>query len=66
MIKVSDDMGLGIVTTNYTMGSVLMQTQSHTTHHYASIGYLIYQLGIELPNSDFGFNPSTPKKVTAC
>jgi uncharacterized damage-inducible protein DinB len=63
VIKVSDDMGLGNQTANYTIAAVLMQVQSHTTHHYASIGYLIYQLGIELPNSDFGFNPSTPKKA---
>jgi len=61
-IKVSDDMGLGNEVANYTIGSVLMQAQSHTIHHYASIGYLIYQLGIELPDVDFGFNPTTPKK----
>ena len=61
-IKVSDDMGLGKVTANYTLAAVLMQAQSHATHHYASIGYLIYQLDIELPNADFGYNPTTPKK----
>lgn len=61
-IKVSDDMGLGNEVANYTIGSVLMQAQSHAIHHYASIGYLIYQLGIELPDVDFGFNPTTPKK----
>ena len=61
-IKVSDDVGLGMHTANYTIAATLMQAQSHTTHHYASIGYIIYQLGIELPNADFGYNPSTPKK----
>ena len=64
VVKVTDDMGSGNFTVTSTIASVLMQTQSHTTHHYASIGYLIYQLGVELPNSDFGFNPTTPKKVT--
>ncbi|QNM86828.1 DinB family protein [Polaribacter pectinis] len=63
IIKVSDDLGSGKVTANYTLSAVLMQTQSHTIHHYASIGYLIYQLGIDLPDADFGFNPTTPKKV---
>ena len=39
-----------------------MQTQSHAIHHYASIANIIYQQGIELPDSDFGFNPTTPNK----
>lgn len=64
MIEVCDDMGLGSETAKYTLGAVLMQAQSHAIHHYASIGYLVYQVGIELPNSDFGFNPTTPKKVS--
>jgi uncharacterized damage-inducible protein DinB len=63
IVEVSDDMGLGKQTANYSIAAVLMQAQSHTIHHYASIGYLVYQLGIELPDSDFGFNPTTPKKV---
>ncbi|PQJ72324.1 DinB family protein [Polaribacter butkevichii] len=62
IIKVSDNMGLGKETANYSLAAALMQAQSHAIHHYASIGYLIYQLGIELPNSDFGYNPTTPKK----
>ena len=62
-VLLTDNLGLGNVTSKTTLKAVLMQVQSHTTHHYASIGYLIYQLGIELPDSDFGFNPTTPKKV---
>ena len=61
-IKVSDDMGLGNEIAVCTIGSLLMQAHSHAIHHYASIGYLIYQLGIELPEVDFGFNPTTVKK----
>jgi hypothetical protein len=38
-----------------------MQVQSHAIHHFASIGYLIYQLEIELADADFGYNPTTPK-----
>ena len=62
VIKVSEDLGLGNETANYTIGAALMQAQSHAIHHYATIGYLIYQLGIELPDADFGFNPTTPNK----
>lgn len=62
-IKVSEDLGLGNETANYTIGAVLMQAQSHAIHHYATIGYLIYQLGIKLPDAGFGYNPTTPIRV---
>lgn len=62
-IAVTDDLGLGKITANYTVAAVLIQAHSHAIHHFASIGYIISQLGIELPDADFGFNPSTPKKV---
>ena len=62
MVDVKDDLGLGIVETNYTMASVLIQAHSHAIHHFASLGYVISQLGIELPDSDFGYNPSTPRE----
>lgn len=64
-ITVSDDMGMGLETVSYTLGAILMQANSHAIHHYASVGYLIFELGIELPDSDFGFNPTTPKKLKA-
>ncbi len=63
VIKVSDDLGLGVVTTKYTVASILAQAHSHAIHHFASIGYIISQLGIELPDADFGYNPTTPKTV---
>lgn len=63
IISVSDDLGLGDVTSNYTLSSALIQAHSHAIHHYASIGYIIYQLGIELPDEDFGYNPTTPKRA---
>lgn len=62
MVRVSDDLGLGIIEMNYTLGSVLIQAHSHAIHHFASLGYVIHQLGIELPDTDFGYNPTTPKK----
>lgn len=63
MISVTDDLGTGTVTANYTLGSALIQAHSHAIHHYASIGFIINQLGIELPDADFGYNPTTPKKI---
>jgi len=62
IVKVNDDLGLGEITANYTLASVLIQAHSHAIHHFASIGYVISQLGIELPDQDFGYNPTTPRK----
>jgi hypothetical protein len=61
-VKVRDDLGLGMVTANYTLAAALIQAHSHAIHHFASIGYIISQLGISLPDGDFGYNPTTPKK----
>lgn len=61
LILVSDDLGLGVVNQKYTLGSLLIQAHSHATHHFASLGYIIAQLGIEIPDEDFGYNPTTPK-----
>lgn len=61
LIMVSDDLGLGIVEQKYTLGGLLIQAHSHSIHHFASLGYIIAQLGIDIPDEDFGFNPTTPK-----
>jgi len=61
IVPVNDDLGLGVITQNYTLGSALIQAHSHAIHHFASLGYLISQLGIELPDNDFGYNPTTPR-----
>mgnify|MGYP000191610528 FL=1 len=61
VIKVKDNLGTGIIEVNYTLESTLAYAHSHAIHHFASIGFLIYQLGIELSDEDFGFNPTTPK-----
>ncbi len=65
IVEVTDDLGLGFLTYNYTLASALIQAHSHAIHHYASIGYIISHLGIDLPDEDFGFNPTTPKKRIA-
>ena len=61
IVKVTDDLGLGVITTNYTLSAILVQAHSHAIHHFASVGYIISQLGIKLPDEDFGFNPTTPR-----
>ncbi len=65
VISVTDDLGLGKVTMKYTLESALCQAHSHAIHHFSSIGFLVNQLGLELPDNDFGYNPTTPKKVLA-
>ena len=61
IVKVTDDLGLGVITANYTLAAILIQAHSHAIHHFASVGYIISQLGIKLPDEDFGFNPTTPR-----
>ena len=62
IIAVTDDLGTGKITANYTLASALIQAHTHAVHHFASIGFIISQLEIELPDADFGYNPTTPKK----
>lgn len=65
LVEVKDDLGLGMVTANYTIAAVLIQAHSHAIHHFASIGYIISQMGISLPDGDFGYNPTTPRGKVA-
>ncbi|PHR74025.1 MAG: hypothetical protein COA67_01280 [Lutibacter sp.] len=62
LISVSDDLGTGIIVQKYTLGGLLIQAHTHAIHHFASLGYIICQLGIEIPDDDFGFNPTTPRE----
>lgn len=63
LVLVSDDLGLGKVSTKYTVSAVLIQAHSHTLHHYASIGYLFHHFGGSLPDEDFGSNLESPKQA---
>ena len=63
-VLVIDDLGLGKVEINYTFGVLLAQANSHAIHHYAIINYLIFSLGLKIADSDFGYNPTTPKVNT--
>lgn len=62
-INLTDNLGSGNKTVETTLEAVLLQVHSHAIHHYATIGYIIHQLQIELPDSEFGYNATTPKKM---
>jgi len=58
---VSDDLGLGKISIDYTLGAVLAQANSHAIHHYAIISYILDRLKIPIRDETFGYNPTTPK-----
>jgi hypothetical protein len=60
-VIVGDDLGLGVVKTTYYFGSLLAYANSHTTHHFASIAYLMHHLGIKHQNIRFGYNTTSPE-----
>lgn len=64
-ISVTDDLGLGKIEMSYTMAALLSQANSHTIHHYAIINYILEGLKISFQDSDFGYNPTTPKATAS-
>ena len=64
-VLVTDDLGLGKTEIPYTYGSLLAQANSHTIHHYAIISYIFNTLGIVINDTEFGYNPTTPKQVNS-
>lgn len=60
-VIVIDDLGLGKIEITYTYGCLFAQANSHTIHHYATINYIFNTLGFVIKDSDFGYNPTTPK-----
>ncbi|AUS07192.1 hypothetical protein [Pseudotamlana carrageenivorans] len=62
IVHVIDDLGTGKIEIPYTYGALLSQANSHTIHHYAIVNYIFDRLHIKINDSDFGFNPSTPKE----
>ena len=62
-VIVFDDLGLGKVEMVYTYGALFSQANSHTIHHYAIINYILDALNISIEESDFGYNPTTPKQA---
>jgi len=63
-VNVIDDLGLGKIRIKYTYASLLAQANSHTIHHYAIINYILDRLNISFEDSDFGYNPTTPKEFS--
>ncbi|MFS4484165.1 hypothetical protein ACKGJY_14195 [Hyunsoonleella sp. 2307UL5-6] len=64
-VVVIDDLGLGKTEITYTYGALLSQANSHTIHHYAIINYILDSLGVVVNDSEFGYNPTTPKAVSS-
>ncbi|MBU2951665.1 hypothetical protein KO493_13240 [Tamlana agarivorans] len=60
-VVVVDDLGLGPMELDYTYAALLSQANSHTVHHFAIINYILASLNIDISESNFGYNPSTPK-----
>lgn len=63
-VMVIDDLGLGKTEIPYTYGALMAQANSHTIHHYAIINYIFDSLGIVVKDTNFGYNPTTPKQVS--
>lgn len=62
-VTVIDDLGLGKTELKYTFAAVFSQANSHTIHHYAIINYILEGLNVSFEDSEFGYNPTTPKQV---
>lgn len=63
-VVVLDDLGLGKLEMPYTYSALFSQANSHTIHHYAIINYILNGLNVTLKDSNFGYNPTTPKVQT--
>jgi hypothetical protein len=59
-VMMVDDLGAGRTEIPSTIGAALCQAHSHAIHHFACIGYILHLQGVELPDSRFGYNPTTP------
>ncbi len=60
-ISLIDNLGDGCCCVKTTLEGVLVQAHSHAIHHFATIGYMLHALNIQLPIDSFGINPTTPK-----
>ena len=60
LIHVTDNLGQGNVTVNYTLDSIMAHANSHAIHHFAVIGYMLHQMDIQHNIKGFGYNPTTP------
>lgn len=60
LLHVTDNLGEGKVTVDYTLESILAHANSHAIHHYAVIGYILSILNVTLEIEGFGYNPTSP------
>lgn len=60
LLHVTDNLGEGKQTIMYTLESILAQANTHATHHYAIISYMLHTLNVDVEIDGFGYNPSTP------
>lgn len=60
LLHVTDNLGDGKETIMYTLESILAQANTHATHHYAIISYMLQSLSVTVVIKGFGYNPSTP------
>ncbi|MBO1255713.1 hypothetical protein J3L16_08455 [Alteromonas sp. 5E99-2] len=60
ILTLIDDLGDGKVSTPATLGNVIFQAHSHAIHHFAIIGYILHIRKLTLPDTAFGYNPTTP------
>ena len=63
-VIVVDDLGVGKEEITYTYSALLAQANSHAIHHYAIINYILDGLHVKINDSNFGFNPTTPKQLS--
>lgn len=63
-VDVIDDLGMGKIEIAYSISALMAQANSHTIHHYAIINYILEGLNINFEDPNFGYNPTTPKKVS--
>jgi hypothetical protein len=62
--ELTDDLGQGKVTIPINLYAIFAQANSHTIHHYAIISHLLYAHEIVIPDTTFGYNPTTPIRET--
>lgn len=60
LVHVTDNLGQGNITVDYTLESILAHANSHAVHHFANIGYVLHQLNVTHTIAGFGYNPTTP------
>jgi len=59
-----DDLGQGKMSIPTNLYAVFAQANSHTIHHYAIISQLLFVFEIVIEDKTFGYNPTTPVKVS--